>query len=431
MKARSTAYSLALTSAIFTAIYVTMDTFITRYLVGDAATFAAVCEIIGAVVARPTIAVLQIRRNGSPLGARIDPRFKGITLIPKNSLLRYLATIVFGGLGTAAYFYGVSKFSPATMLPLLQLTTIYLLIIDALQERTRPSIAEIHAILSVSLGSVLATIEHGAMDRRSVLFALGPMNVLNTLRIFSMQRLAKVSNVDTVNLRFRIINGLAVTTTLSVLPFVDPINIIRTLGNVRVRILTSIDMTLVFLAVALYIRALALGKMSVVNAILSFSIVLGLPITIIMEKIMPGVFGGLPSDRLIRLVRLAGITFVTIGVIDLSLSEIAAYILLRVSPGYLEKTLEFLKGIKYVRSIAVLSGEYDIIAEVRVRSMGGALAKLLTRIHSYEGVEDMITQIVVKEYERHSRTEASRAEAFRFLFRRLLEGSKGGKRGPS
>ena len=408
MRARSTAYSLALTAAVFTALYVAMDTFITRYIVGDPSTFAAVCEIIGAVIARPTLAVLAIRtKSGEPLGARIDPRFRGLAFIPRHALGRYLATIIVGGLGTAAYFYGVSKFSPSTMLPLLQLTTVYLLLIDSLQERTRPSVAELHAILSVSLGSLLATIERGAMDRGSVLFALGPMNILNTLRVFSMQRLAKVSGVDTVNLRLRIINGLGVTTTLSVLPFTRIDAIIAELKRPIVRFFTSIDMTLVFLAIALYIRALALGKMSVVNAILSFSIVLGLPITIVVEKIKPGVFGGLPSDPMIRLIHIIGITFVTIGVIDLSLSEIRAYILLRVSPGKLIEVVEFLKRFKYIDLVALLSGEFDILAEVRVRSMGGALTKMLTAIHAHPGVEDMITQIVVKEYERYSDPQAS------------------------
>jgi len=75
---------------------------------------------------------------------------------------------------------------------------------------------------------------------------------------------------------------------------------------------------------------------------------------------------------------------------------VKAYIMTCMHPGTYTKALEAIKKIENIEKISVVTGEYDIVVKVNVKSLAH-LHTLTSRLHMVEGVEKTTTQVIEKE----------------------------------
>ena len=100
------------------------------------------------------------------------------------------------------------------------------------------------------------------------------------------------------------------------------------------------------------------------------------------------------------LIKLIGIILMFIGIVSLSLSEVTAYIFIKVRK---RKSMDILKellridGIEYASATA---GRYDLIVRVRLRTLGKAYEKIVNKLSKINGIEDFIWLSTLKEWER-------------------------------
>ena len=79
------------------------------------------------------------------------------------------------------------------------------------------------------------------------------------------------------------------------------------------------------------------------------------------------------------------------------MSFIYAYIFIKVAIGQLETVLDRLKNIEEAESIAVTTGEYDIVLRIKVSSLEELYRVTIEKIHKINGIVNTLTHIIEKE----------------------------------
>ncbi len=79
------------------------------------------------------------------------------------------------------------------------------------------------------------------------------------------------------------------------------------------------------------------------------------------------------------------------------MSFIYAYIFIKVAIGQLETVLDRLKNIEEAESIAVTTGEYDIVLRIKVSSLEELYRVTIEKIHKIDGIVNTLTHIIEKE----------------------------------
>jgi len=195
--------------------------------------------------------------------------------------------------------------------------------------------------------------------------------------------------------------GLAIGLIIASLPFLDVDEVVQTF--IPGFLLSSLSMTLAFAAYVCYIRALGMGKMYVVEAVSSSKIVFTIPISILTAFLLPDLLQIDTIDAIFWLIKIIGIVLVSFGVIALALAEVRQYLFIVVAPGKDKEVMDALFNIKGVTSVAAVAGDLDIIAKVRVRTIGKALSNIITKVEKIQGVLTLQTALVLKEKERFGR----------------------------
>ena len=75
---------------------------------------------------------------------------------------------------------------------------------------------------------------------------------------------------------------------------------------------------------------------------------------------------------------------------------VAAYVLINVRVGKMGEILDKLRGIRNVKSISVVAGEFDLIVRVEVDNLSD-LFDVTEEIHKIDGIEKTITYVVERE----------------------------------
>lgn len=75
---------------------------------------------------------------------------------------------------------------------------------------------------------------------------------------------------------------------------------------------------------------------------------------------------------------------------------INAYILLNMKPGNNEKAIAEMRKIEDVAKISIVTGEYDIVVRVQVKTLD-KLLKVTDKIQMINGVIKTTTQVIEKE----------------------------------
>jgi len=403
-------YFLALFSGVFTSFYVLMDAYGLKALVPDPYVYSFLCEWIGLITCLLYLFVLSIpatiKGKKRPIGYYLDPYFQGLK-IPRGKSLQYiLGAGLVASVSTITYFIAVSFSDPSMMLPLMNFSTIYLLIIDFIREKDVPSAIEIESVLSVTLGAFLVTLSKGKIDPYTIIITLVIMNGCSTAYTAFMKKLQEISENgkknDSLNLRFWSLFFLTLSLSIMLIPFLDKarIEMIQKLFfSPMIFIFFTVNMGFAFLSYVMYIRALGKGKMSIVNAVVSINIVLGIPFTFLGVKLAPNVFESISYDAFLWTIKIVGTIFVIVGILALSLSEVKAYILLRTSSKHAANILEKIYKIRGVESVAAVAGDYDYIVKLRIRTLGKTYNIIVWEIEKIEGIIQIMSLPIIKEWE--------------------------------
>lgn len=400
---------LSFLSSLFSAIYVTMDVYYLNVILADTIVYGVLSVTIGIIATGVIVILFSIpikRERGVYVGTFFDPHFHGI-IIPSKKVAKYIILSALGGaMSTFAYFYLTFITDPSTVLPLTRFVILYLLIAELWSERDTPTIVEIQAITMITLGVFLVTASDINLDLLAVLLVFGPMNIGSAIFTYYQKR-AKETRItasrkyDSITLRLWTQFFMMLFIISLSLPLMTPHQyelyfeyFIPSFAFV------ALDMAIVFFASITYIRALGIGKMSMVNALTAVSVILGIPFTYVGYLLAPHAFPPPTTSLFLWTIKIIAIVLVVIGIVSISISEIKSYLLLNVRPGCIPHVMDKLRHLKGVETISAVSGEYAIIVKIRLRSLAKVYNMMIRYIENIDGIEDVISVLIAKEWER-------------------------------
>jgi drug/metabolite transporter (DMT)-like permease len=359
------------------------------------------------VVTFLAVAFLSIKwkRNGRrrPLGYSLDPDFGKLQLLPKKPMLYIMAAGFFAGISTLAYYVLAGSSDTSTVLPFGQLVIIYLLIGDLMAEKDTPTIIEVQSIISILFGVLLVSTAPEGFDILTLLIVLGPMNISAAFvtyyqRLTKRYELTPGLRVDSLNMRVWSLLVLNLVFSLFSVPLFGPSSWEAMATNfVPLSGLMVGTSLATFLSIVMYVRALGRGTMAVVNSLSSISVVLGIPVTILGNLLIPGAFGVIDADAFLWSLKVFGVILVMIGVVTLQASDVRSIVLIKVKP-QTGDLLPQLFDIKGVESAAALAGRHDYLLMIKSRNLAKTRSLILKKIQKIHGISDVETLVTIKDY---------------------------------
>ncbi|MFW9980817.1 MAG: Lrp/AsnC ligand binding domain-containing protein [Candidatus Thorarchaeota archaeon] len=400
-------YLLALGSGVLRTFSVVFDIVALNTFTIDVLTYGFLAQWTSFAVTFGAVLVLSIRRkvNGKkrPLGFSLDPDFDKLQLLPRKPMIYIVIAGFFAGISTVSYYLLAGSSDASTVLPYGQLVIIYLLIADLMAEKDTPTIVEVQSIISILLGVLLVGADPGGFNVLTLLIVLGPLNISSGLVTYYQRKTKRYEvrpglRVDSLNMRVWSLLVLNIVLSAFTLPFLSPssweVMISSFVPLSGLMIGTSIA---TFFSIVMYVRALGRGSMAVVNSLSAISVVLGLPVTIIGNLIIPGAFGVLDADAFLWSLKIFGVILVLIGVISLQASDIRSVVLIKVKP-QTGDLLPQLFDIKGVETAAALAGKHDYLLTIKSRNLAKTRSMILKRIQKIPGIADVETLVVIKDY---------------------------------
>ncbi|MFW9802715.1 MAG: Lrp/AsnC ligand binding domain-containing protein [Candidatus Thorarchaeota archaeon] len=400
-------YILAIGSGVMRSFSVAFDIVALNTLISDPLAFGFMSQWTSFLVTVMLLLVLSIPQtksgNRRSVGYNLDPDFGRLRVLPKKPTLYLLLAGTFAGISTFFYYYLASNTDASVVLPYGQLVIIYLLIGDLLAEKDTPTVVEIHSIMSVMIGVLLIGVTPGGFDIPTLFIVLIPMNISSAFYTYYQRKTKRYElepglRVDSLNMRLWSLLFLNISFSVIAVPLMDEVtwNIIAITFTSLVWMMVGSSAT-AFLSIVMYVRALGRGTMSVVNSLSAISVVLGIPITIIGNLMIPGAFGILPGDAFLWTLKFFGIGLVIIGILTLQAADVRSLVIIKVKP-QTEDILPALFDIKGVEKAAALAGQYDYMLSIKSRSLSKTRTGILKKVQAIPGVEDIQTMIVLKDY---------------------------------
>ncbi|MFW9793742.1 MAG: Lrp/AsnC ligand binding domain-containing protein, partial [Candidatus Thorarchaeota archaeon] len=400
-------YSLALGSGVMRTFAVLFDIVALNTITIDALTYGFLAQWISFIVTFLTVTILSIKKSSNgkkrALGYSLDPDFDKLQILPRKPMFYIIMAGIFAGISTLAYYVLAGSSDASTVLPYGQLVIIYLLIGDLMAEKDTPTIIEVQSIISILFGVLLVGTAPGGFDILTLLIVLGPLNVSSALVTFYQRKTKRYElrpglRVDSLNMRVWSLLVLNMIFSLFSIPFMDPSSWEEMVSNLISLSGFMIGTSLAtFLSIVMYVRALGRGSMAVVNSLSSISVVLGIPMTIIGNLIVPGVCGALDADAFLWSLKIFGIILVMIGVIALQASDVRSLVLIKVKP-QTGDLLPQLFEIKGVEKAAALAGPHDYFLTIKSRNLAKTRSLILKKIQKIPGIGDVETLVVIKDY---------------------------------
>ncbi len=406
-RAKTVFYFLALISGVLYAFAVFSDIFTYRIILPNPIAFALAEQWLALLFTVILLLVLSIPTNRlrrRSLGTWLDRSFSHIALPSKKVLLDIILAGVFAGVATFAYYYVVGITGDVSaVIPFSRFSLIYLMIGDLILIRDWPSPIEALSILAITFGVILVGITPGIFDPYLLLFVIIIWAGTIAVSVFFQSRAKRTeirlgATMDSLNLRLWLLLFLNLFMTLLMLPLITPDIVVLLIAQLPIAapgLLVPIGLT--FLSLIAYLQALGRGKMSVVQSVGSVAIILGIPLTLMGAFLFPGVFNPPASDFLSWLLKLTGTIFVIAGIVALSMSEIPGYVLVKLRYGTGDIMAE-LRRIHGVRRISAISGKWDYLIRIDIRSLSSARVKTLKLIEETPGVVDMETLLIFREW---------------------------------
>ncbi|MFW9786392.1 MAG: Lrp/AsnC ligand binding domain-containing protein [Candidatus Thorarchaeota archaeon] len=400
-------YSLALGSGVMRTLSVVFDVVALNTVSIVPLAYGFLAQWTSFVVTFLVVMILSLRRtrNGTrrSLGYSLDPDFDRLRILPKTPMIYLTLAGVFAGISTLFYYILAGSTDVTTVLPYGQLVIIYLLIGDLLAEKDTPTIIEVQCIISILFGVLLVGATPGGFDVLTLLVVLGPLNVSSALVTYYQRKTKRYElrpglRVDSLNMRLWSLLVLNLVMSVMALPFLGPSDwqslVVSFAPILGLMIGTSLA---TFLAIVMYIRALGRGSMAVVNSLSSISVVLGIPVTLIGNILIPGAFGTLDANSFMWSLKFFGVILVMIGVIALQASDVRSIVMIKVKP-MTGDLLPQLFNIKGVEKAAAIAGFHDYILSIKSRNLAKTRSLILKQIQKIEGIDDVETLVVIKDY---------------------------------
>lgn len=400
-------YSLALGSGVMRTLSVVFDIVALNSVNIEPLAYGFLAQWTSFVVTFLAVVLLSIKRSSNgkkrALGYTLDPDFDRLRLLPKKPMFYIVLAGVFAGISTLSYYILVGSSDASTVLPYGQLVIIYLLIGDLVAEKDTPTIIEIQSIISILFGVLLVGATPGGFDVMTLLMVLGPLNVSSALVTYYQRKTKRYEirpglRVDSLNMRVWSLLVLNLVMSLFTIPFMGPTTWQSMLEGFVPLLGFMIGGSLgIFLSVVMYVRALGRGSMAVVKSLSSISVVLGIPVTVIGNLLIPGAFGVLDADAFMWSLKMFGVILVMIGVIALQASDVRSFVMVKVKP-MTGDLLPELFDIKGVEKVAAIAGMHDYILSIKSRNLAKTRSMILKRIQKISGINDVETLVVIKDY---------------------------------
>jgi uncharacterized membrane protein len=350
-----------------------------------------------------------IKRKFSFLGQWIDPQYHGIQLPNKEQLLWLGLSGLFSGVNTLIYFILIKGMDLSVFLPASQFVVVYLLVGDLIIDKSLPCAVEIQSIIMIILGVILAGIDftsgNGSFNVVNLLLVFLVLNTSAAIYVIFQKKAVQVKNtkgqsMDSTNVRFWTLIFMAAATILFSLPFMNKSSwlLFRTTFG-RAFLPIAISMLLVYIARILYVRALSMGKMSIVNSLASISVIAGIPITLICSFIWPQFFS-LPGGEyawVIWLLRGIGVILVFTGIVALSISEVKIIIFAKVKGGQICDIAK-IKSISGVERVSAVTGKYDLMITLRSRTIGRGYQPIVDQLAGMPCLSEIVSSSILKEW---------------------------------
>lgn len=408
-------YFLALISGVLYAFSVFSDVFIYRVFfhpfltdIVSSVAFALAEQWFALLFTVILLIVLSIPTNRShrrSLGTKIDSSFFHITLPSRKIFFGVILAGVFAGISSFAYYYVAGQSSDiSAVIPFSRLSLIFLMIGDLILIRDWPSTIEALSILAITFGVLLVGITPGGFfDPTLLLFVITVWAGGVAISIFFQSRVKRTeirpkTTTDSLNLRLWILLFLNLTMTLFMIPFITP----EVIGFLVIQFplvwgWLLFPVALTFFSLVAYLQALGRGKMSVVQSIGSISIVIGIPLTMMGAFLFPSVFNPPATDFLSWMLKFTGTIFVIAGIVALSTATFRGYVFVKIRPGTGDIMIR-LRRIHGVRCVSAVSGRWDYLIRIEIRTLSSTRVKTLHEIEEVEGVIDLETALILKEW---------------------------------
>lgn len=314
-------FFVSLAAAVFGAFYLANDTFIMHQVILHEDSFTAVSAylIFGGWVGTFCFLVYN-----ALFGKWLDHNYPGFNFGTWKMQLLALVSGAIAASSTAFCLAGNQNLDPSLMTALSNLSILYLVLYDWVGRRIALVKIWLPALLVIG-GSTLASVTRLAggfeITFLGILILLIGRCGTDALERVVRQRGGKRS--DAVTFTFWRMLWLTVSGTI----FVTTIALARGTLISLVTLLRAIwkpalpwvllTMLFVFFFNTLFQKALKTGAISKVSMVVNLQTVLGVPLTLLANSLWPGIFGELPSDTTVWIVRLVGMVLIVWGIIRL------------------------------------------------------------------------------------------------------------------
>ncbi|NPD88115.1 MAG: hypothetical protein HGN29_05310 [Asgard group archaeon] len=414
---KSTFYSLSLISGIIVSVYVILDDYVNKIYISDPYILGAYEMVVGVIVSLVLVALLHIpirkKLDGKwfyNIGYFFDRNFRRIRF-PQGRIGIYTLLAGFFASGSSILYYVLLERNDASVImPFSQFVLIYLLLGDSISEKQKPVLVELQSMAMIAVGVIIATVSNNITSSSSssflvdIFLIIGPLSLCSAFYIFFQKKALTTKDkegkvYDSINLRIWTMMIITIGHCLAAIPSYrnGGLAVVREYWQPTL-FPVILSMLLVFIAVVFYTRALTMGKMSIVRALKSVSVVSTLPMLAIAGIGIPGLVSVDFWSNTNIVLKISGSILILIGVIALALSETRSILLAKVKQG-VKISPEELSKLKGVEDFSFITGIYDILINIKIRSIGKTFRLIEKSIAKLSWIEDVTTLLVMKEYE--------------------------------
>jgi drug/metabolite transporter (DMT)-like permease len=335
-------FTLCLISSFFLAIVLAIDNFNAR-LIGQPAALLLSSELgsskfLATLVYLPLGGLIGVVTQfffAKFVGHKINPDFNGLRWYSFKSHRFALLAGLAGSGSTAFYLWGSQEVDPSVITVLGNVSIMYVIAYEVIKKEATLQQLLFPSFL-ILLGSMLVPLKdfHGLKDLSSLKTLMSVLFILVVGRgityalgsIFE-QRGIRRNSMEAVNFAFWRFVWLAVFGTLFAISFTIMTGQLTLWWMLLQTVFWSILPLVVVLMLCVFIAnttsavARQSASASTVALLLSMSVILSFPITLIAHAIKPNIFGKLPELWWIWLLRIAGTILVVIGAIRLRYQE--------------------------------------------------------------------------------------------------------------
>ncbi len=396
-------YVLLIISSIIAAAGTSVDSIISYFYIKNPWVFGVSIFFVGVFVTFFLSLFLSIPVGGKSIGSKIDPSFKRVRLIKKEEVGYHIMAGMGNAVTSLGYFYVVSAFvDPSAVLPFFQVVILYLLIVESLSEKDAPTLAEIESSIIVTFGAIMASISlSGVINVKALLVIFLIMNpgwVL--LAIYQRKlKLMRINESHNDSINIRLWNVIFTTIFTSAIIFVYNKNYFLEAVDASLKYYPwlSLTMGVAFFSYVLYIRALGMGKASISQAVKASTIIFAIPFSLLLSRYMNFSFSASPT---LLVIKIMGITLVVLGVMTFALTDVRAYVFINAKGDQsIEELMEKVWHIRGVVAVSALAGKHDVLAKVRIRTLGKGYERIIRRLEGIDGIETFNWESVLKEWE--------------------------------